>query len=150
MKHNSEVYSSALNHFLPQAFRVQGESLFRRSAVTLTPVPAHSQALFHSILGPAAWWCPDWLWSWSMAVAGLLSQYWIYNACTSSFLVWNWRCFSLSLSSHSSVYSVQPLPDPVNVWSVSSHTCSLNSDPWVKKLHLQRTSPFFFKYTILH
>lgn len=48
---------------------------------------------------------------------------------------------SLSLSSHSSVYSVQPLPDPVNVWSVSSHTCSLISDPSVKK--------FFFKYTTL-
>lgn len=26
-----------------------------------------------------------------LAVAGLLSQYWIYSACTASFLVWDWR-----------------------------------------------------------
>lgn len=111
--------------------------LWPRSPLTL-------RCFFHSILGPAARWCSDWLWSWSMAVARLLSQYWSIMPLPLPSLSGTEGVSSLSLSSYSSVYTVQPLPDPVNVWSVSSHTCSLNSDSWVKKLHQQRASSSSF------
>lgn len=91
MKHISEVYSSALIHFLPQAFRAGGGDVFGRSAVTPTPFPACSQVLFSLYFGirllngfPIDCDPDQWL-----AVAGLLSQYWIYSACTASFLVWD-------------------------------------------------------------
>lgn len=72
-----------------------------------------------------------------LAVAGLLSQSRIYSSFLprSSML----PCLSgtegglsMNLSSHSSVYTLQPLPDPVNVLSVSSHTCTQNNYSVVK------------------
>lgn len=48
---------------------------------------------------------------------------------------------SMKLSSHSSVYTLQPFPDPVNVLSVSSHTPSLNNDPGVKSCTNKEPSP---------
>lgn len=74
-----------------------------------------------------------------LAVAGLLSQYWIHSVsllCLQPALLPSSSGteggLSMKLSSHSSVYTLQPLPDPVNVLSVSWHTGTLNNDPVLK------------------
>lgn len=96
------VYSSSLIHFLPRAIRARGDDCPRAVSCDsgLTLFTARSQVLF-----ALYFWSrlldgflidrdPDqWL-----AVAGLLSQYWIHSvslpaACTASFLVGDWKRF---------------------------------------------------------
>lgn len=139
MKHISEVYSSALIHFLPQAVKVRGDDVFGRSAVTvslsLLVLRCFTLYFWTRLLNVFLIDCDPDQW---LAVAGLLSQYRIYSVSlprlqpallpSSSATKGG---LSMKLSSRSSVYTLQPFPDPVNVLSVSWHTCSLNNDPVV-------------------
>lgn len=143
MTHISEVYSSTPIHFLPQAFRARGGDVFGRSAVTPIPFPARSQVLFHSILGSGCSMV-SWLivilingWQWLDSCPNTGS---IVPALLPS-LSGTEGGLSMKLSSHSSVYTIQPFPDPVNVLSVSSHTPSLNNDPGVKSCTKKEPSP---------
>lgn len=135
----SEICSSTLIHFLSWLFRVGGGDVFRPSTV----IPTHSLRCFSLYFG-TGWLSvflidcdPDqWL-----AVAGLLSQYWIYTACTISFLVWDWRRFINEAQLPLLCFHTLAISWPVNVLSVSSHTCLLNNDPGVKSCTNKELSP---------
>lgn len=105
------------------------------------PVAARSQVLFHSIFGLGS------MVSWLIVI--LINGWQRLDSCPNTGSIaspshaCSLHCFlpclggpegglSMKLSSHSSVYTLQPFPDPVNVLSVSWHTCSLNNDPVVK------------------
>ena len=56
------------------------------------------------------------------------------------------RGLSMKFSSHYTVYTLQPLPDPVNVLSVSSHTGSLHNDPVVTSCTIKGLCPLPLNY----
>lgn len=135
----SEICSSTLIHFLSWLFRVGGGDVFRPSTV----IPTHSLRCFSLYFGTG--WLSGFLidcdpdqW---LAVAGLLSQYWIYTACTISFLVWDWRRFINEAQLPLLCFHTLAISWPVNVLSVSSHTCLLNNDPGVKSCTNKELSP---------
>lgn len=141
MIHISEVYSSVPIHVLPRAIRARGDDCPQAVSCDseLTLFTARSQVLFHSIFG-AGCSMVSWLivilingWQWldscpnTGSIASPSPQPALLPSSSGT-----GRGLSMKFSSHSSVYTLQPLPDPVNVLSVSWHTCSLNNDPGVK------------------
>ncbi|KAM3619807.1 uncharacterized protein V6R79_013873 [Siganus canaliculatus] len=152
MKHISEVYSRGRIHFLPEAIGAGGVADDVHRVVScdsgLTLLAARSQVLFSlyfwtRLLNGFLIDCDPDQW---LAVAGLLSQYWIYSVslpCLHCFLpclelkeVHQWSSAPTPLSAR-----VQPFPDPVNVLSVSSLTCSLSNDPVVKSCTNKDSGP---------
>lgn len=113
----------------------------------------HSQVLFHSIFG-AGCSMVSWLivilingWQWldSCPNTGSIASPSPQPALLPSSSGTE-RDLSMKFSSHSNVYTRQPFPDPVNVLSVSWHTCSLNNDPGGKSCTKQRTLPIALEY----
>lgn len=107
----------------------------------LTLFPSCPQVLFHSIFGPScstvSWLIVilinGWQWLDSCPNTGSIAS---PSPCLQPALLPSLSGtgggLSMKLSSHSCVYTLQPLPDPVNVLSVSWHTRALNNDPVVK------------------
>lgn len=125
MKHICEVNRNALIHFLPQAIRARGDDV---SVAQLWLQADPGLCLLSGVFSLYFWTrllngilidCDPDQW---LAVAGLLSQYWIYSvfllclqpALLPSFLVWDWRRFI-----NEAQLPVLCLHTPVNVLSVS-------------------------------